>query len=58
MRVLGENIDELSPLGFLLGQGGTEEHSLSKHKIQRYFRISKMAAKRRLRNRKKGQFSS
>jgi hypothetical protein len=37
LRVLGENIDKLSPLGFLLGQKGTEEHSISRKKLQRFF---------------------
>lgn len=48
LRVLGENIDELSPLGYLLGQSGTEEHSINSRKIQRYFRFSRIKAKRRL----------
>ena len=29
LRVLGENIDSLKPLGYLLGQKGAEEHSIS-----------------------------
>lgn len=48
LRVLGENIEELSPLGFLLGQSGTEEHAISTRKIQRFFRFSRIKAKRRL----------
>lgn len=41
LRVLGENIDELKPLGFLLGQSGAEEHSITKEKIRRFFNFSK-----------------
>lgn len=47
LRVLGENIDELSPLGYLLGQSGTEEHAVSTKKIQRFFRFSKVSTRRR-----------
>jgi len=53
VRVLGENLEELSPIGFLLGQSGTEEHSINTRKIQRYFRFSRIKAKRRLRKIKK-----
>lgn len=52
LRVLGENIDELSPLGYLLGQSGTEEHAINTRKIQRYFRFSRIKAKRRLKKNK------
>lgn len=38
LRVLGENIEGLNPLGFLLGQKGTEEHAISTKNIQRMFR--------------------
>lgn len=41
LRVLGENIDELKPMGFLLGQSGTEEHALSSRNIQKFFRFNK-----------------
>lgn len=41
LRVLGENIEELSPLGFLLGQKGTEEHAINKRKLQRFIRFKK-----------------
>lgn len=53
VRVLGENVEELSPIGFLLGQSGTEEHSINTRKIQRYFRFSRIKAKRRLKRYKK-----
>ena len=52
MRVLGENIDELSPFGFLLGQSGTEEHAINTQKVQRYFRFSKISARRKLRKKR------
>jgi len=51
LRVLGENIEELSPLGFLLGLKGTEEHAISTGKIHRYFKISTTKAKQRFGNR-------
>lgn len=55
MRVLGENIDELSPLGFILGQSGTEEHAINTDKIKRFFRFSRLSALRKLdRMKKKG----
>lgn len=41
LRVLGENIDELSPMGFLLGQSGTEEHALNSDKVKKLFRIKR-----------------
>jgi len=41
LRVLGENIDDLKPLGYLLGQSGTEKHSLSSEKLKRLFGIKK-----------------
>ncbi len=40
-RVLGENIEELKPIGFLLGQTGTEEHSITKEKIRNFFSFRK-----------------
>ena len=48
LRVLGENIDRLSPLGYLLGQSGTEQHALNTRKIQRFFRFSRITARRKL----------
>jgi predicted PurR-regulated permease PerM len=36
-RVLGENIPELAPFGYLLGAEGTEEHAISRKKIARFF---------------------
>jgi len=47
LRVLGENIEEIRPLGFLLGQGGTEEHALNSEKFQRMFRFTKKKATKR-----------
>jgi len=41
IRVLGENIEGLSPLAYLLGQKGAEEHSISKKNLQRYFSIKR-----------------
>ncbi len=41
LRVLGENIDNLKPLGYLLGQSGTEKHALNSGKLKRLFRIKK-----------------
>jgi predicted PurR-regulated permease PerM len=41
LRVLGENIEQLKPLGFLLGQSGTEEHSITKEKLKNIFRFNK-----------------
>lgn len=38
LRVLGENIPELAPLGYLLGDTGTEEHSITGAKITRFFK--------------------
>jgi predicted PurR-regulated permease PerM len=32
-RVLGENLPELAPIGYLLGSEGTEEHSISRKKL-------------------------
>jgi predicted PurR-regulated permease PerM len=37
IRVLGDNIEELKPIGFLLGQAGTEEHSITREKIRKFF---------------------
>ncbi len=45
LRVIGENIDELKPLGFLLGQSGTEEHSITREKIRKFFDFSKKMKK-------------
>lgn len=53
LRVLGENIEGLSPLGFLLGQKGTEKHSINPGKIQQFFRSSTSKAKRKFRSTKK-----
>jgi predicted PurR-regulated permease PerM len=53
MRVLGENIEELAPLGYLLGKGGAEEHSLSISRYARYFKYSEIKARRALRKMKK-----
>ncbi len=33
LRVLGENIDSLKPMGYLLGQKGAEEHAISLKKL-------------------------
>ena len=55
MRVLGENIDELKPLGFLLGQSGTEEHAINTKKIQRIFKFSRIKARRKFRKQKKNE---
>jgi predicted PurR-regulated permease PerM len=41
VRVLGENIDQLKPIGFLLGQTGVDEHSITKEKIRNFFDFSK-----------------
>lgn len=38
LRVLGENVSELKPLGYLLGASGTEEHSITREKVSKYFR--------------------
>ena len=53
-RVLGENIEELSPLGFLLGQSGTEEHAMNTQKIQRFFRISRVTTRKGFRRMRRG----
>jgi len=53
LRVLGDNIDELAPLGFLLGKGGVEKHSLSISRYARFFRYSEIKARRRLRRKMK-----
>lgn len=50
LRVLGENIEELSPLGYLLGQKGTEDHAINPGKIQRYFRTSSKKITRKFRS--------
>jgi predicted PurR-regulated permease PerM len=41
IRVLGENIEQLKPLGFLLGQTGVDEHSITREKIRNFFDFSK-----------------
>lgn len=38
LRVVGDHIDRLKPLAFLLGQEGAEEHSISAQKISNFFR--------------------
>lgn len=38
IRVLGEHIERLKPIGYLLGQIGVEEHSISVDKIKKVFR--------------------
>jgi predicted PurR-regulated permease PerM len=45
VRVLGENIDQLKPIGFLLGQTGVDEHSITKEKIRHFFDFSKKKKK-------------
>jgi predicted PurR-regulated permease PerM len=40
-RVLGENLPELAPIGYLLGSEGAEEHSITKEKLTRIFRKDK-----------------
>ena len=40
VRVLGENIEELKPIGFLLGQTGVDEHSITREKIRNFFSFS------------------
>jgi len=35
-RVLGENLPELAPIGYLLGSEGTEEHCLSRKKLAKF----------------------
>ncbi len=46
LRVLGENVDRLKPLGFLLGKMGAEEHAVTFGKIKRVFRNSIRSKKR------------
>ncbi|MBN2639915.1 MAG: AI-2E family transporter [Bacteroidales bacterium] len=38
IRVLGENVPALEPVGYLLGSSGTEEHSITSEKISRFFK--------------------
>lgn len=38
IRVLGEHIERLKPIGYLLGQIGVEEHSISVDKIKKVFK--------------------
>ncbi|MBN2616355.1 MAG: AI-2E family transporter [Bacteroidales bacterium] len=38
LRVLGENIPAMAPIGYLLGSSGTEEHSITADKISRFFK--------------------
>jgi len=45
IRVLGENIEQLKPIGFLLGQTGVDEHSITKEKIRHFFDFSKKRKK-------------
>lgn len=37
-RVIGENIPLLAPVGYLLGDTGAEEHSITRAKISRFFK--------------------
>jgi len=37
LRVLGENLPELAPIGYLLGSEGMEEHSISRKKLAEIF---------------------
>jgi predicted PurR-regulated permease PerM len=53
MRVLGENIEDMAPLGYLLGKGGTEEHSVSVSRYARFFKLRGIKVRRALRKRKK-----
>lgn len=53
LRVLGDNIDELAPLGYLLGKGGTEQHSVSITRFARYFKLSEIRARRAFRRMRK-----
>ena len=53
LRVLGDNIDELAPLGYLLGKGGTEKHSVSISRYARFFKLSEIKARRALRRMRK-----
>ena len=53
LRVLGENVEDLAPLGYLLGKGGTEEHSVSISRYARFIRFSGIKARRALRRMKK-----
>ena len=39
LRVLGENIDRLKPLGFLLGKPGAEEHAVTMDKLKGVFKF-------------------
>lgn len=38
LRVIGENIPQLAPVGYLLGDTGAEEHSITRAKISRFFK--------------------
>ena len=53
LRVLGENIEDMAPLGYLLGKGGTEEHSVSVSRYARFFKLRGIKVRRALRKRKK-----
>ncbi|RLD41722.1 MAG: AI-2E family transporter [Bacteroidetes bacterium] len=53
LRVLGDNIDELAPLGYLLGKGGTEEHSVNVARYARFFKLSEIRARKTLRRMRK-----
>ncbi len=52
LRVLGENIDDLAPLGYLLGTTGTEQHAVSISKYARFFRLRRIRSSRRRRGSK------
>ncbi|RLD91389.1 MAG: AI-2E family transporter [Bacteroidetes bacterium] len=45
LRVLGENVERLKPIGFLLGKIGAEEHAVTIDKIKRVFRGSRRSKK-------------
>ncbi len=45
LRVLGENIDRLKPIGFLLGKMGAEEHAVTIDKIKGAFKLKKRSEK-------------
>lgn len=53
LRVLGENIEELAPMGYLLGKGGTEKHSVSISGYARFFKLSEIKARRAMRKLRK-----
>jgi predicted PurR-regulated permease PerM len=53
LRVLGENIDELAPLGYLLGKGGTEQHAVNISRYARFFKLRGIKVRRALQRMKK-----